>query len=243
MHHTKDANPYTSHVSTKTVATLILVVLFLAFCIFATWTYTHRLSPAQQAANEREQAAAAANEAQIAAKQLQTEKLTTAASQYQDALKNPSEYVSHDFAVTKISYAVIDITGDKIPEMFMRVEYEKAMSEIYIFSSLGKQGDMTVTDKPLYEGRATIGDDATGFQIGKEPNTLLQNEYPSNSQTITSTMYKLSNGKLVRKQQWTYIKNNAPEPLSADHWHLASEIQFIDANNTSLLDDMVKTRF
>lgn len=133
MHHTKGTSPYTSHVSIKTVATLILVVLCLAFCIFATWTYTHRLSPAQQAANAREQAAAAANEAQIAAKQLQTEKLTTAASQYQDALKNPSEYVSHDFAVTKISYAVIDITGDKIPEMLMKIEYEKAMSEIYFF--------------------------------------------------------------------------------------------------------------
>ena len=74
MHHTKGTSPYTSHVSIKTVATLILVVLCLAFCIFATWTYTHRLSPAQQAANAREQAAAAANEAQIAAKQLQTEK-------------------------------------------------------------------------------------------------------------------------------------------------------------------------
>lgn len=240
MHHAKGTSPYTSHVSIKTVATLILVVLCLAFCIFATWTYTHRLSPAQQAANAREQAAAAANEAQIAAKQLQTEKLTTAASQYQDALKNPSEYVSHDFAVTKISYAVIDITGDKIPEMLMKIEYEKAMSEIYIFSSLGKQGDMTVTDKPLYEGHATIGDDTTGFQIGKEPNELLQNEYPSNSQTITSTMYKLSNGKLIRKQQWTYIKNHAPEPLSSNHWHLASEIKFVDTNDTSLLDEMVK---
>ena len=46
MHHTKGTSPYTSHVSIKTVATLILVVLCLAFCIFATWTYTHRLSPA-----------------------------------------------------------------------------------------------------------------------------------------------------------------------------------------------------
>lgn len=240
MHHTKGTNPYTSHVSIKTVATLILVVLCLAFCIAATWIYTHRLSPAQQAANEREQEAAAALEAQAAAKKLQTEKLTTAASQYQDALKNPSGYVSHDFAVTKISYAVIDITGDKIPEMLMKVEYEKAMSEVYIFSSLGKQGDMTVTDKPLYEGHATIGDDTTSFQIGNEPNELVQNEYPSNSQTITSTMYKLSNGKLIRKQQWTYIKNHAPEPLSSNHWHLASEIKFVDTNDTSLLDEMVK---
>lgn len=55
MHHTKGTSPYASRVSIKTVATLILVVLCLAFCIVATWTYTNRLSPAQQAASEREQ--------------------------------------------------------------------------------------------------------------------------------------------------------------------------------------------
>lgn len=242
MLHTKDSNPYTSHMSAKTAAALILTCLCILGAIGAAWMYTHRLMPLQRAADERAQQESAAKEqAQRAADEKRIQKLKAASDQYRQALKDPSAYFGHDFDVTKLSYALVDITGDHIPEMFIKAEHEKAMSEIHIFSSRGEEADMVATDTPLYEGHASVGGDDTTFQIGREPKEILQNEYPYNSQSITSTEYKLVKGKLIRKQQWTYAKNNVPKQLSQDRWRPSSDITFTSASDTSLLDNMVKS--